>query len=305
MWGHERITALAMALLLFIAAALASTGAAAQQRQQATLRPAPSPLAAEIVLQPVGSGPTVRLQAPSLPPPMSPPFPPESYRLHAEQPRSAVPPPPPATRPAFESDRSAAPVVRQDREEGPSTSDIDPVQARILALQAELERLQAAQQADERDDLAALPPSSEAEPSPIARPELRTPETAAPPRSARPRITEHPPRRMWVRSNARVRAGPSTEDAQVASLSAGTEVEVLGSIDDGEWYWLGRDGVGFGYIAGFLLTTDPPAAPRTAAPSPPPPGAPVGVRPDRHGACPAGTVRLRLGDGSPICARFN
>lgn len=320
MSNPDRAVVIPMAAALIAAVAVLPSEALGQRRDVPPRPVTTVPVAAEIVLESQGDGPTVRLPAapaPVVATPMSPPFPPEAYRRRVEQPRAPAPTPP-ARRAAVEGARSAEPAAdrapqavvsppsaRQDHEEGPSASDVASVQARILALQAELERHQAAPQVGERDDLAALPPSSEAEPSPIARPELRTPEAAAPPRSARPRITEHPPRRMWVRSNARVRAGPSTEAAQVASLNAGTEVEVLGSIDGGEWYWLGRDSVGFGYIAGFLLSANPPTAPRTAAPTPPPTGAPVGVRPDRHGACPAGTIRLRLGDGSPICARFN
>ncbi len=53
--------------------------------------------------------------------------------------------------------------------------------------------------------------------------------------------------------NANVRAGPSTGAARIATLRKGTQVTVMGTAADGDWFRIARGGKALGYVYGPLI----------------------------------------------------
>ena len=50
-----------------------------------------------------------------------------------------------------------------------------------------------------------------------------------------------------------VRAGPSTSTARITTLTTGTGVSVLETVQDGKWYRIARGGEELGYVYAPLL----------------------------------------------------
>jgi len=73
-------------------------------------------------------------------------------------------------------------------------------------------------------------------------------------------------------ARANVRSGPGREYAVVEVLASGERVQVIGRIEDADWYVIARNGVASGFVASSLLRpAREPAS--TAVASSPPPGA--------------------------------
>lgn len=73
-----------------------------------------------------------------------------------------------------------------------------------------------------------------------------------------------------AKRSANVRGGPGADYVVSQSLAAGQTVDVIGKVQDSNWYMVGEGGAGSGFVATSLLEAVPPGtqSPAEAAPAP-------------------------------------
>ena len=99
-------------------------------------------------------------------------------------------------------------------------------------------------------------------------------------------------------ARANVRSGPGREYAVVEVLASGERVQVIGRIEDADWYVIARNGVASGFVASSLLRPAREPASTAVASSPPPGAERVEVEAVR--TCRVLVQKVQLADGREV-----